>query len=340
MINIKRLLQSYCSTFFLIAILAFCLSAFPSVVFAQTTTGSTTTTIGTMLQGLMSDVYRPFGILLAGCSYLLGFWLVFLGLNRLKEASDRDGKGSIVEGLSRLVGGSFLVALPDTLGAGLISLYGTITGAPITTGVSVGAVTSCMNTSGGMGNSSPLQCVFSNLATNVVPIATVVLLGLMYLVGVFLVVSAIYSIATSQSHGHKQHPRGWIMKMIIGFVMCNTGGLMYSLSNTLGISGATITTSGLSSGSSLLSYTASGTTGTLATYATTIGYVFQVLVVFGVISVWRGLVYLRAHAEGNSHGGGVGMGLTHIGGGVALANAKWFVCLVLTTFIGNGLNFC
>lgn len=293
-------------------------------------------TMGGVIGTLAGDIWQPFWHLLLGLGFLLGLYLVAAGLAKLRDTGGPGSRGA-ADGILRLVGGALLIALPDTVNIGVVSFYNSITGHAMQSGGNgPGAVAECLQS---MGGGSPLTCVAKNVASNLVPVFIEVSFGLFYLVGVAMILHAIYTMATSHAAGHNQTPKGWLARVVIGFLICNVPHLMLTVQNTLGIRNGTVMDTGFSRNSSLLAYTADSSAGVLAQYAELIGYCFQILVMFGVIAVWRGIMYLRAFADGSERGG-MGPGITHIIGGVLLANAKWTTCIVVNTFFGSGLGFC
>ena len=296
---------------------------------------STGLTLGDMVAGIAADIWAPFWILTMGLSLLVGLYLVAMGIFKLRDIGGH-GQSTALDGLLRICGGAFLVALPDTLNIGLMSFYGAVTGHPMTSAnAAVGAVDDCIS-----GANAGLTCVAKNVATNLVPVFVEVSFGLMFLVGALMVFQALHGLATSHATGHHRMPDGWSSNLIWGILLCNTPHLLTLIATTLGITSATVGDSGgLNNAGGMLAYTAPANATVLASYASLIGYLFQIFVMFGVLAVWKGIVYLRAYASGQERGG-MGPGMTHILGGVLLANAKFATCIVVNTFFGNGFGFC
>lgn len=316
-------------------VLAAAIALDPSAALAQT---SASQTIGDLFASLGNDVWKPFIYLIVSAAYLVGFYLLATGLVKLRDAGGREGGG--MDGAARLAGAAFLICLPEVMGSGLMSFFGQAVGWRADQ-ASAGGTDLCVSTVGG-GSASPLTCVAKNFATNVVPVGVKVLFGLFYLAGMAMVAHAIYTAATASSSGQRGLPKGWSGRLVIGILVANVPQFMLAVATTLGIGGATINGNGLNASSSLLSY--SGTSvGLLSTYADLVKYVFTILVLFGVIAVWKGMMMLRAHAEGGQQGT-MGSGLTHVIGGVLLANSKFTVCVVMNTLFGLSsgaqMGFC
>lgn len=304
----------------------------------------TTGTLGGLVGITIDNLWEPFWIVLLGSAFLLGVWLVATGLSRLRDIGGSHGhaQGQAMDGITRIVGGALLVALPDTMNAGIMTFYGNITGhAMNSANGQVGGVNSCLATTGGVAGST-LTCVAHNVASNLVPVFIEVSFGLLYLIGAAMILHALYTLATSHAAGHRQIPKGWVARIVIGALICNVPHLMSAIETTMGIQNGTILDTGYSQTSNLLAYNnTSG--GVLAEYSQLIGYLFQILVMFGVIAVWRGIFFLRSYAEGTGRAT-VGQGLTHIIGGVLLTNSKYSTCILMNTFMGAAagaaMGFC
>jgi uncharacterized membrane protein HdeD (DUF308 family) len=167
----------------------------------------------------------------------------------------------------------------------------------------------------------------------------------MFLFGMISAGMTIYAVV--QSHNERGRPvEGWAQRVVIAFVMCNVPALFFSIESSLGIASPVVQAIGaqsLGQGSppSMLSYTyaGAGAGGILASYQSLISWCFVILVMFGVISLWKGIMQLKAHAEGNKQQT-LGSGIVHIVFGCLLANGKYSTCLILTSMLGNALGFC
>lgn len=288
-------------------------------------------TVGAIAANFIDNIWSPLWASFFALCFLVGLFLVISGLIKLKEAGER-GQG-VSDGFFRLFGGGVLLAIPNAAGATITTFYG-ITNYQMNSGAGqVGAVQSCLQNSGG------ITCVAQNIAQNMVPPFVEVSFDIMFMIGVFIIASTIYEIATNKASGRGDMPNGWFAKITLGALMANTPNLFYLISQTLGDTNATINTFGFQSSSSMLSYQANGGSAILQQYQALIGWVFQILVLFGVLSVWRGIMKLKSFADGSERSG-IGSGLTHIVAGVLLANAKWTTCLVSSTMFGQGFGFC
>jgi len=293
-----------------------------------------TTSLGQMVGSFANDVWQPFCLLVLGLAFLSGLWLIATGISKMRESGGHQHQNAALEGVMRIIGGAFLVGLPDTVNLGIASFYGAMTGhAMNSANGTAGAVTDCLQGGG-------VTCVAQNIATNLVPVFVEVSFGLLYFFGVVIVFHALYSMATSHGSGQQQS-KGWLPRIIIGLLICNVPHLFSLFETTFGVGDGTITDTGFNQSSSLLAYTANGTSQVLTSYASLIQWCFHILVMFGVIAFIRGILQLRAFAEGKERGhGGMGGGITHVVGGIMLANSKWTVCIVLNTFFGQGMGFC
>ena len=289
-------------------------------------------TLGAMVGSFADNIWNPFWITLLGLGFLAGLWLVATGLGKFK---DTGGHGSShMDGLLRIIGGAFLLAIPNSIGIGIQTLYGGVGNHTLTgSNAPVGAVQDCLSSGGG------ITCVAQNVALNLVPAFVEVCFAILGLIGAIMIVQTIYSVATSAASGHHQPPKGWLTKIVIGILMSNIPYLFYLIQNTMGENSGTIGMNGFNRSSPMLAYVANTSNATLQQYQALIGWVFYILVMFGVISVWRGITQIKSFADGSERSG-MGSGITHIIAGVMLANAKWTTCIVVTTMFGQNFGFC
>jgi hypothetical protein len=312
------------------------LTAFiPDIASAQVTS-----TMGGVVQSLGKDVLPAFSTLLVSIAYIVGLYLIFAGIMKLKAGISGGGaRGAYTDALVRMFAGSFLLALPDTMGIGVATVLGSSEYTSNVSGATVGGVSDCTGTSG---SSLPLTCIAQNIGKNFVPVMIEVIFGFCFMIGLFLILHGFYKMAQNHNEGRGQQDRGWKMELLVGFVLGNIPILMSDLASTLGFSESTITASGfigVNSGASILSYTPPVSNAMLTQYASLIGWLFVILTLFGVWSFVQGWFILKAHADGGGRKTVMG-GFTHIGAGVLLANAKISTCFIVGTMMGNGMGFC
>lgn len=294
--------------------------------------------IGSVLGRTRTNI-QPLITLIVAMAYLVGFILIFNGLMKLKESEGQTK--SYADGGMRIFAGALFVALPSTIGVGIGTLFGDgSTGIYQSTGVGAGQVQQCLFSGG---QTDTLSCMINNIKINVLPVGMDVVYLLVVLWGLYLVFSSLYKMAKMQAQGGGQEARGWLGGFVIGIILVNLPRLMVAIQETLGITSGVISSSGfVGVGSSLLSYRGSETVGVLAQYSSLVSGVMAILPLFGVIAVVRGMAIIKAYSDGGSKEKSLGSGLTHIFGGVMLANAKWTICVVLNTLVGGGeiTGFC
>jgi hypothetical protein len=333
------------------AFAALAAAAMPEQAFAQLAGAAMpTNTLGGIVNAAGTDLAKSFLLFLVAAAYLTGFWLCFIGLWKLAANADKGftHDGAWLDGIMRIAGGSLLIAMPDVLNCGLYTLYQDTMGYQGSISHAAGgggSVTDCL-TGAGSGSTQVMTCVAKNVATNLVPVFVEVAFIMFYIVGIGMVFHVIHGLAKSSAHGSRGAPEGWLPRLIIGVLICNVPHLMQSLEVTLGFgageilaNGAQGLTGGMAQPPSLLAYSGAGTSiAALQQFSTLIGWVFVIMVMFGVLSVWRGLMHLKALSEGNRQSS-MGNGITHIVAGVFLANAKASTCALMSTFVGNGLGW-
>lgn len=316
-------------------------AGFVLALLGTATPAHATSSVGGMISTLATNITSPFSLLIVGFGFLLGVTLIAGGLMKLAHAGDGQ-RSTTADGVLRMIGGSLLIGLPPMIVVGVSTFYGAGgSGIQSSAAVTLADPANCMTLTG---QSIVLTCVAQNVALNVVPVFMSVLFGLTFLSGAGLIAHALYSIAMSHSTGQRQLPKGLTTRIVIGCLTCNLPTLLESIGTTLGIPGMAVTSAGFvglngSSVASMLAYTGTGQSVVLSQYAALIGWLFVILAMFGVIAVWKGLTYLRGYAEGSQQGT-MGAGVTHIVGGVLLANGKFTVCIVLNTLLGQGMGFC
>lgn len=302
-------------------------------------------TLGGVVYSLGSDIIEPVTILIVGASFIGGFYLVMQGLLKLKDSFDHHhhGEKGLMPGMKRILGGGALASLPSVLGVGIGSFFsGTGSYSKTLDGSSPGSVSACLT---GSTTGDTLTCVAQNVGVNLVPVAVQAIFILSFVTGLLIMGVSIHKLATQASGGHGRPETGKLMmKMGLASVLCALPTLIYSIEQTLGYgSSSFITASGAafntSSPPSLLAYSGSSSSSLLTSFNELISWCFVILVLFGILSIVKGLSYLNAQIDGQSRAT-VGNALTHIVGGVFLANGKLATCFILMTLIGAGEGFC
>lgn len=334
-----------------LALVAAVMTIAPRAAFAQD--------VGTLLRSIANEVYGPFFFLIACSSFIGG--LVMLALGLMKLTRQGESRGGIWEsGFAHLVAAALLISLPDAAGSGVMTVFGHSTGAyalgaigldtdgaaPFTgsstlasslfTGFAqVGSVQNCLD------QSAPAACMARNIAVNAIPMATWMLFGMTFLIGMVTFASAIMDITRTQQN--QGMPRGWLVKVVTSVLLLNSATLFtYTTQTLLGRNDGPISEQGLDANSSMLSYPVNSSIEIVQRYAELIGWCFTILAFFGAWAFVRGIFIVKASGEGRSNDAGFGKGLVFIVAGVLLANAKYSSCVVLTTMGGAqmGQGFC
>ncbi|MFC4236103.1 hypothetical protein ACFOY8_12770 [Thalassospira xianhensis] len=279
----------------------------------------------------------PFMILLVGVSYLIGVWLLGSALILLGKQDQNTSWGDV---LLRAAGGSLMVSLPSALGVGLGTLLGE-TDNYQRDGSSFGEPSVCIGS--GASSEGPLACILKNVEVNLVPVFIDVAFAFMVLFGLFMIAKSIYSMAVSHAQGQRGQGASWQGNLILGIILTNLPAFLHTIEETLGVGDGVLSEEGFNSSSSLLSYTGPSSSGVqfLAEYTAALNSLLTIFVMFGIVAIIRGFFILKAVSDGGSQKS-FGAGVTHIVGGVALANAKFTICIVTNTVlgIGNASGFC
>lgn len=302
---------------------------------------SSSNTIGDVVYDAGNDLFSPLAIMLSGIAYMLSIWMAGNGLWYLKRAGDENdnGRHTIAQGMFRIFGAGALGALPDTLNVGIGTFFANMSNTNVVSLSSAGSVSSCMSDSG---STNALTCVAENVGRNIVPVSIQVIFIGMFLVGACIIMKEVYGLATHQEGGRKTLG-SMSMKILVGIICCNVSAFFYAFENTFGISNSIITNSGAgvstSSVPSMLSYTPSSSVAVLESFSTLISWCFVFLVLVGVLSFVRGVAILYSHSEGQSRSS-LTSAYVHMIAGILLANGKYTMCFMLSSFIGDGLGFC
>lgn len=308
---------------------------------------SSSSTLGDLVQGAGVDLIKPLTICIVTICYLLAFYLVGVGLIRIRDAtSPHHGHDkTVMSGIYRLIAGGAFAALPDILGSGMMTFFGAVTGEQTLDGTAPGAVSDCLASTSS--TDSTLTCVAQNIGINLVPVGIKFMFAGAYIVGLCMIANTIHKMATQPQGGHHGSHQGKnFAKLMMGTVCCALPSLISAIAVTLGYgTSSVISPTGIavntSSVPSVLSYTGDGSTGsTLTSLDELISWLFVILVMFGVASIIRGLMHLNASIDGGGGKGGMTSGMTHIVGGVLLTNGKLATCKILMTFVGSGMGFC
>ncbi|OAH40888.1 hypothetical protein AX289_28080 [Methylorubrum populi] len=332
--------------------------------------------IGSRLAGVMEDLYGPLFLVVAAVSYLVGFIMLFKGLDLLKDSAAWGSTRSTKEngagrGIAHLVSGTVLIAFPEFVGIGVTTMFGdafNIFGSSsefrqVAAQMDMGGNPNFSVRDGNMrsllqiGNfqppencynsAAPAVCFSKNIAQNVVPIGLIVTYALVFLAGALMIAKAVFEFAHEDVGGRGPGDgRSALAKAAVGFLMCNSPFLVGAVSQTvMGQAGVLTARGGLDR--SFLSYRFNGavtgnSTAWLQQHQEMVGYLFTILALFGAIAFFRGVFVLKAITDRRSTNASAGNALVFMFAGVLLANMKTTACYVTTTFGGSGLTlgFC
>jgi hypothetical protein len=336
------------------------LVAIPAVMFAGTAMAASGTdnTVGSILKGLVDNVWNPLFLLIAVVSALGGIWMIAKGLMKLVEAAnDRGGKG-VAPGLAWVVVGALLIALPDAAGMGMQTIFGAARGGGTLDGAgldykdgvtgdwlsamtggtfSPGGVTDCISSS----VSDPAVCMARNLAVNAVPMGIMALFSLVFLAG--LVGFAMTLIDMAKGADGRDQSKSHITRLVICAMLMNAPMAFSFMSTTVfGTSESTLSLTGLNSGSGLLKYDSGSKIDIVTRYSQLIAYSFTILAFFGAWAYIRGIFMVKGVAEGGRQAGSYGMAGVYMVAGILMANAKASTCVILKTTGGAAMaaGFC
>lgn len=302
---------------------------------------STTNTIGDVVYHAGNDIFNPIAIFLSGFAYLLAIYMAGNGLWYLKKASNENNNGRFtpIQGLMRILGAGALAALPDTLNVGIGTFFSNL-GTSTVNLSNAGTVSSCMTTEG---TTNALTCVAENIGKNIVPVTIQALFMGMFLVGACIIIKQLYTLSVHQE-GARVTLGSTFSKIMVGIICCNVPAFFYAFEGTFGVTNSIVTNSGAGVNTtnipSILSYTPSANVQVLQSFSELISWCFVFLVLVGVLSFIRGVSILYSHSNGGGGHSSLTSAYVHMIAGILLANGKFTMCFILSSFIGDGLGFC
>ncbi len=283
-------------------------------------------------------------VFFTGFCLITGVYLVANGLITMKQSQEEhlaaDTRFRISSGMLKIAGGAMLVAIPDTIDSGLLTILNI---KHYTGGMnrSPGDVQTCLVNAD---NASAAECVARNVGVNVVPVAMTFLSVGCFVVGGYIIANSIMKFAANNNDGRS--PKGRLFaQMAIGLIFCNVNKAMTVIQNTLGVSGGVMSDNGsiITGGGNVpgaLTYTPDTSVKMLNQFANTISWGFVIIALFGMIAFIRGVGKLYMASSGQAGPKEISGGLTHMIFGVACTNIKVTTCWVLMSTIGSSLGFC
>ncbi|EPX83419.1 hypothetical protein [Salipiger mucosus] len=293
-------------------------------------------TLGGMFCTLQeSSVAQLIALLLAAC-FVIGLFLFYRALTTLMKVGDNQAQpGILSNGLLTLAAATFLVALPSTIMVGLTTVgFG---------GAWDFGIQDDVGGADGTLGSDNFISMMGNFALNAAgPLSTLVM-AIAVLVGIFLVASSMIGVANMNNpQSGRQQSFGSIgTKFVVGIALVNIFLVMEVIGASFGLPSAdTGHFTGITQTASEYAHVAnSDGISVQERFDTVLEIAFLALVPFGLIAFVRGLLILKDTTDQGKQAS-LGMGATHIVGGVALVNAKPVSCAVMATLVGSGAGFC
>jgi hypothetical protein len=281
-------------------------------------------TLGEMACGaiLHTVLFPPF---LTAFAYLMGVFLAVWGLLRIQAHVVNPNGVSVWEGVSRLVAGGALFALPTVVDMAFNTAGTGLFGIPVLPHSSSGFT--------GTASAGGLDELLVNLMTDIMGPMTNLSMWFCYVAGTIFVIIGIMRLIKSAQEG----PRGpggigTIMTFLIGGALLSMNSMMtvFSMSLGFGLQGDT---------QAALTYTAGLGDPEVAHVHAVISAALRFMIVIGYISFIRGFFILRAVAEGGQQVS-IMAGITHLVGGVMAVNLGGMINVVQNTLgIGGALTF-
>jgi hypothetical protein len=268
------------------------------------------------LGGAMCNVVfgaGAFPAFLTAIAYLIGLVLGYMGIIKLKAHVQNPGQVNVTEGLSRLLAGGAMFALPVLaevarntvmpMTQDIVSNLGDLFGKGPVTGFNDPVSDSCAGLDGMLG------CFASNVHSPI----HIMLNFFTYCAGLILIMIGVSRLTKSAQDGAKG-PGGFGTWMTF-----LTGGLLISYNELLQAMSGTLFGSPRIKTMAKLKY-ADGIMGNEVAHAqAVIGSVVEFMIMIGIISFVRGIFIIRGVAEGNNQSS-IMAGMTHVVGGALAVN--------------------
>ena len=285
------------------------------------------TTMGDMICNAANEL-GPFTYLFNGVAYLAGALFVGQGLMHLKGNPENPNNHPMHKALAHIIGGAFLLALPNFANTLVNSLFFVNDG---------GGLSSCGNylEPGNGGGNAGLDVLLSNLINNIADPLDFLVSAAAIVAGVFLLVRGLIKGAKYGQDPKANSPTHILSNLIIGAILIVVGQsfsvVMTSLfgfgsSGMLGMVGGT---------DAVTTWTSNWDVDVSQQFITAVVAALTFIQLIGMIAFVRGWYIVKNAIEGSGQAT-VAQGFTHIIGGVLAINIYYFLEVMDATF-GTGL---
>jgi hypothetical protein len=275
--------------------------------------------------GVICNAYThsgAFPVFMSACAYLFGIVLGIWGILKIKEHVANPAQTPIWEGLSRLIAGGAMFALPTSISA----VYTTISAA-INDHINTG-----FNEAGATGNGLDQMLVL--FTTSMFGPMSVLLNFFGYAAGIVLVMIGIMRLMKSAQEGVRG-PGG--IGTIMTFV---TGGALLSFSPMIAAFSVSLFGADQTTTMGALTYTAGLQPAELGHINAVVAAIIKFVLILGLVSFLRGIFIVRAVAEGSQQASMMA-GVTHLVGGALAVNLGPLLNAIQATLglTDYGVNF-
>jgi hypothetical protein len=267
----------------------------------------------------------PYGNVCSVVAYCAGAAFIGQGLHMLVRYYDNPANQRLTEPLTRIFGGTALLAAPGVTGAIVQTIFGYNSGGGLG-GCAAGAVTPTTSATVG------LDTLLTNLVGNIANPFNLMISTAAILIGFFMVVRGLLKAAKYGSDPREHAPYKILANLIIGCLLMVSGQNFDILLNSLfgtGL-GAGATSGTVVTGWNFITELNASTQ--FITAVQDAGYFFELV---GMIAFVRGWMIIKSATEGTGQTT-LAQGITHILGGVLAMNIFGFLQIMDNTF---GTNF-
>jgi len=315
--------------FLWICVIAIIVVAFPDFSLASGITnvnnpqggGLGRTTFGQLICNVRNsgNTYPNF---LSALAYVIGAFLILRGALALKKNSDAPSQTSPVVGITLLITGALLLALPSFAGVIIETVFGVASAGGGGSGCNPGA------TGGAVGLDTMMKNFVDNIHNPIFSLVAV--LG--YIIGATYIFIGLMRMSKIGTDPRASNPKDIIVYLVIGSVLMSIASVLTIILNSVFGFGT------LSNMSNFSGISWSGIVGSGANTAAadnTIKAILAFVQIVGVIAFLRGWLIIKRAAEGGGQAT-IPQGVTHIIGGAMAINIDIMLKIFDKTF-GTGL---
>jgi hypothetical protein len=271
--------------------------------------------------------------LIISLCYCGGIFFVGTGLHQLSRRAEGDREVKFHHPMARLIGGTFLISLPNVLAWIMSTLFLVPQGGGVYGASPCNGGSSTWQPTGGNGLTP--EYMIQNLVENIREPMTLMLSIMATIIGLVLIYKGLV-----KSTKYGTDPKAYsipniLANLIVGCILFTTGTSFDLVSNTLlGDNHVYQTSSAFWSYMAGSPFLSQFSPDQLVSFETTVGYCLNFFQLIGIIGFIRGWLILKSSVEGSGQAT-IAQGLTHIFGGAMAINIFQILEIFNYTFTGT-----